>query len=93
VGVTKKFDHGISASAGYIYSEKSVPNESFNPAIPDSNRHIFSAGVGQHYDQFNWSFAYQYTYGPKRTIIQNSVADGDYRFNSHAFFLSLGYDF
>lgn len=93
VGVTKKFDHHISASVGYVYSEKSVPNESFNPAIPDSDRHIMSAGVGQRYDSFNWFLAYQYTYGPKRTIVQNSIADGDYRFDSHAVTLSLGYNF
>jgi len=93
VGVTKKFDNRFLASVGYVYSEKSVPNESFSPAIPDSDRHIFSAGVGQRYDQFNWFLAYQYTYGPKRTIVQNTVADGDYRFNSHAVTLSLGYNF
>jgi long-chain fatty acid transport protein len=92
-GVTKKFAHGISASVGYIYSENSVPNESFSPAIPDSNRHIYSAGVGQRYTHFNWFLAYQYAYGPSRTIAQNTVADGDYRFDSHAVTLSLGYNF
>ncbi len=92
-GITKKFSHGISASVGYIYSENSVPNESFSPAIPDSNRHIFSAGLGQRYEHFNWYLAYQYSYGPRRTIAQNTVADGDYRFDSHAVTLSLGYDF
>jgi long-chain fatty acid transport protein len=92
-GVTKKFAHGISASVGYIYSENSVPTESFNPAIPDSVRHIFSAGVGQAYNHFNWYLAYQYTYGPTRTIDQGTIVDGDYRFDSHAVTLSLGYNF
>jgi len=92
-GVTKQFAHGYSASVGYIFSENSVPNESFNPAIPDSNRHIFSAGVGRRYEHFNWYLAYQYTYGPNRTIAQNTAADGDYRFDSHAVTLSLGYNF
>jgi long-chain fatty acid transport protein len=93
VGVTKKFSNGFLASAGYVFSEKSVPNESFSPAIPDSDRHIFSAGFGQRNEHLNWFLAYQYTYGPKRTIDQNTVADGDYRFNSHAVTLSLGYNF
>jgi long-chain fatty acid transport protein len=92
-GVTRKFAHGYSASLGYIYSENSVPNESFNPSIPDSNRHIFSAGLGKAYDHFSWFLAYQYTYGPSRTIAQNTVADGEYRFDSHAVTLSLGYNF
>ena len=34
-------------SAGYIYSENSVPSGTFNPIIPDSARHIVSVGVGR----------------------------------------------
>ncbi|HEX8372264.1 MAG TPA: outer membrane protein transport protein, partial [Chthoniobacterales bacterium] len=63
-GVTKKFAQGWQASAGYIYSENSVPNESFNPIVPDSDRHIFSVGVGQRREKFNWNLAYQYAHGP-----------------------------
>ncbi len=92
-GVTKKFAHGFNASLGYIYSENSVPNESFNPTIPDSNRHIFTAGVGQHYTHLSWNLAYQYTYGPSRNVNQGTVADGVYRFDSHAVSLTLGYDY
>ncbi|MEA3207717.1 MAG: long-chain fatty acid transport protein [Chthoniobacter sp.] len=92
-GVTKKFAYGLHGSAGYIYSENSVPNESFNPTIPDSNRHIFSVGVGQQFTHFNWDLAYQYAHGPSRTIDQGTAADGRYRFDSHAVTLSLGYHF
>jgi long-chain fatty acid transport protein len=92
-GVTKKFAHNFRVSAGYVYSQKSVPNDSFSPGIPDSNRHIFSAGFGQAYDHFNWALAYQYTYGPARTVTQDTAADGVYRFDSHAITLSLGYKF
>lgn len=92
-GVTKKFAHNFHASVGYVYSQTSVPTESFSPAIPDSNRHIFSAGFGQSYDHFNWNVAYQYTHGPARTIDQGTIADGTYRFDSHAVTFSLGYHF
>jgi len=92
-GITKKFAHKFHASVGYVYSEKSVPNETFNPAIPDSNRHIFSAGIGQHYDHVSWNIAYQFTFGPPRTIDQGTAADGVYRFDSHAITFSFGYDF
>ena len=92
-GVTKKFQGGWSASAGYIYSENSVPNESFNPLVADSNRHVLSAGVGQKFEHWNWYLAYQYAYGPHRRIDQQTVADGTYRFQSHAISLSLGYSY
>lgn len=91
-GVTRKIGTW-KLSAGYIYSENSVPNESFNPIVPDSNRHIIAAGVGQELEHFNWALAYQYAYGPRRTIDQGTVADGDYRFQSHALTLSVGYRF
>ncbi|MGB8168220.1 MAG: outer membrane protein transport protein, partial [Chthoniobacteraceae bacterium] len=92
-GVTKKFSNGLHASAGYVYSENSVPNESFNPIVPDSNRHIFSLGFGQQCKSFNWDVAYQYTHGPSREINQGTAADGTYRFDSHAVTLSIGYNF
>lgn len=92
-GVTKKFAYGLRASAGYVYSENSVPNESFNPIVPDSNRHIFSAGVGQQLKSISWDVAYQYTYGPGRRIEQGTAADGIYSFDSHAVTISLGYHF
>jgi long-chain fatty acid transport protein len=92
-GVTRKLPCNFSVSAGYIYSENSVPNESFNPIVPDSNRHIFSAGIGQRFEHFDWDLAYEFAYGPSRTIAQGSPADGTYQFRSHAITLSAGYRF
>jgi long-chain fatty acid transport protein len=92
-GVTKKFEHGFHASAGYIWSENSVPNDSYNPIVPDSNRHVFSIGVGQQMEHFNWELAYQYAHGPRRYITQGSTADGSYRAEGHAVTISLGYNF
>ncbi|MEZ0259171.1 MAG: OmpP1/FadL family transporter, partial [Chthoniobacter sp.] len=92
-GVTKQFSHNIHVSAGYTYSQKSVPDQSFSPAVPDTNRHIFSAGFGQTYERFNWNFAYQFIYGPARTISEGLPSDGTYRFDAHALSFSLGYKF
>ena len=92
-GVTRYFAQNYHASLGYIYSTQSVPAESFSPLVPDSNRHIASAGLGWKKDRYSWDFAYQLTYGPPRTISNGSVADGDYRFLSHAITFSIGYHF
>ena len=92
-GVTRKLPRGLNISAGYVYSENSVPNESFNPLIPDTNRHIVSGGIGQTLDRFNWQLAYQYTYGPHRTIANGTLANGDYSFKSHAVTFAVGYKF
>lgn len=92
-GVTRQLPLGLRVSGGYAYSENSVPNDSFNPIVPDGNRHIFSAGLGQTYRQFSWDVAYQLTYGPTREVVQDTLADGRYRFHSHAVSISLGYNF
>jgi len=98
-GVTRQFEHKFSVSAGYIYSENSVPDSSFNPVVPDSDRHIFSVGIGQKYNQLRWDAAYQLAYGPTRTVNNSPIspsgesADGRYEFLSHAFSLSVGYTF
>lgn len=93
IGVTKKFTHGWQASVGYIWSENSVPDATFNPVIPDSNRHVLSAGFGQKLKHFNWNIAYQWAYGPTRTIARGGSSDGTYRINGNALNLTLGYDF
>jgi len=92
-GATRKLPYGLQVSAGYMYTENSVPNESFNPSVPDSNRHVFSTGVGQRLKSYSWDVAYQYAHGPERRIAQGTAADGTYRFDSHAVTLSLGYHF
>jgi len=92
-GASYKFDNGLVASIGYIYSENSVPNESFNPVVPDSNRHIFSVGLGGQWEKWGFDVAYQWAHGPSRTVAQGTVADGTYQFDSHALSLSVGYKF
>ena len=92
-GVSYLFDNGLTASAGYMYSENSVPSRSFNPGVPDSNRHIFSTGIGGNYRGWDWDLAYSWAHGPERTISQGTLADGTYEFNSHAISLGLGQKF
>jgi long-chain fatty acid transport protein len=80
-------------SAGYIYSENSVPSGSFNPIIPDSARHVMSVGIGRAFGSFSVDLAYELSIGVNRTIVNDSVADGRYSFLSNAVSLSLGYHF
>ena len=101
-GVTRYFDKGWHASAGYIYSENSVPDATLNPIIPDSDRHIFSIGGGRTYQHWRWDLAFQLAYGPSRTVSGNTYtlasgipapANGTFEFLSHAIALSVGYKF
>ena len=97
-GVTRKFENGWSISGGYIFSENSVPEATFSPAVPDSNRHIFSVGGGRQYEKWRWYAAYQLALGPERDINNpagsyNAAANGSYKFVSHALTFNVGYRF
>jgi long-chain fatty acid transport protein len=92
-GCTYYWKSGLNFSVGYFFAENSVPTKDFTPTVPDSDHHVFSVGVGQKYNGLNWNFAYQYTFGPERTVINGTSADGSYEFSSHAFSVSIGYSF
>ena len=95
-GVTRDLGKGYSLSAGYIFSQNSVPDDAFNPTVPDSDRHVFSIGVGRTWKRLSWDVAYQFGYGPTRTLnntgpLPAPLVNGDYTFNSHAVCVSVGY--
>ncbi len=92
-GATRYFDNGWHVSGGYIFSENSVPDATFNPLVPDSDRHIWSIGVGRSYKKFSWDATYQLAWGPSRTINNGTPADGTYEYLSHALSVSVGYRF
>ncbi|NBQ41769.1 MAG: hypothetical protein EBU23_04190 [Mycobacteriaceae bacterium] len=102
-GVTRQFEGGWRVSAGYIFSENSVPDANFSPLVPDSDRHIFSLGVGRQQTRVNWDIGYQLAWGPSRTVAGNTLAfplpansttaNGSYSFLSHAITASVGFRF
>jgi len=104
LGATRYFDNGWHASAGFVYSENSVPNAYYTPLAADLNRYFFSVGAGHKGKIFDFDVAYQLGYGPAHTvtgsqpssisgIINNQNANGTYNFISHAVMLTVGMHF
>lgn len=92
-GATYRCPRGFQVSLGYIFSENSVPEKNFSPLVPDSERHIFSVGLGQRWNKLSWDAAYQLAYGPPRDISNGTLANGRYTFLSHALTVAFGYHF
>lgn len=98
-GATRYLRGGWSVSAGYIFNENSVPDADYTPLVSDLDRHFFSVGSGYHGKQFDFDAAYQFGYGPTRTVRGSApsgigqTADGDYEFVSHAVFLTANWRF
>ncbi|MDP2136386.1 MAG: outer membrane protein transport protein [Candidatus Didemnitutus sp.] len=98
-GATRYFTNGWNVSAGYCFTENSTPDSTYTPAVPDSDRHFYSAGVGYRSHRFTADLAWQYADGGTRRVtgsppsLIGATADGSYRNAINAVSLSLGYKF
>jgi long-chain fatty acid transport protein len=100
LGVTRYVGNDWRISGGWMYSMNSVPDANFNPLVPDSDRFLFSLGVGKKCGPFSWDVAYQFGWGPSRTVagdtspsIAPGLPDGNYEFFNDALSLNIGYHF
>ena len=98
-GATRYLENDYFVSAGYIYSENSVPDQNFSPLNPDSNLHLGSVGYGHRGENINWTVGYHFAYS-KRTVTNNvstsligETANGKYKTLNHAVNFSVSYAF
>lgn len=103
-GVTRYFDNGWHASAGYLFDQTSVPDAYYTPLAADLDRQFFTVGVGRKGRRFDFDLAYQFGYGPAHTVsgstpsstpgqFAGQSADGTYGFTSHAVMATIGMHF
>jgi long-chain fatty acid transport protein len=104
-GVTRYFDNGWHASAGYTFDQNSVPNTYYTPLVADLDRHFFSLGAGRNGKRFDFDITYQLGFGPDHTVTgskpsstpgyfnTNQNADGTYAFFSQAVMVAVGVHF
>ena len=101
-GVNYEITEGLKIRAGYIYDLTPVPDDTFNPQVPDANRHIFTVGGDYTYKSFTLGIAYNYILqeGRDKTSITtfNGVpaplqADGRYNTSIQVLATSLAYHF
>lgn len=97
-GVTRYFG-AFNVSAGYCFTENSVPSSSYTPAVPDSDRAFYSLGAGYHGERYTVDLAYHFADGGKRGVsgspasLIGATADGTYDNSLHALALSVGLKF
>ncbi len=98
LGATRYLNNGWHASAGLTYAENSVPDATFNPALPDANRLFWNAGVGYTHDSLRLMLTLQRATGSRtvnsgqRTFV-GSTPDGSYSTSINALSFSLAYRF
>ncbi len=101
-GVNYQLTESIKLRAGYIYDLTPVPDTTFDPQVPDANRHIFTLGGDLTYKSFTLGIAYNYILQESRNksnaILFNGVpaslqANGHYNTDIQALAMSLAYHF
>ncbi len=100
IGVTRYLAGGWEVSAGYTLSENSVPDATWNPAVPDATRHFWCAGVGYVQGPLRFMLTLQRATAPTRNVhsgvinlLSGETADGAYHTSINTFSLSLDYRF
>jgi long-chain fatty acid transport protein len=102
-GANYEIMEGMKVRAGYIYDMTPVPDSSFDPQVPDANRHIFTLGGDiKVLTRFTLGIAYNFILAESRTksnsIPVNGVpaplqANGTYNSNVHSLGLSCSFQF
>ncbi len=101
-GASYEVNDYMKLRAGYIYDLTPVPSSSFDPQVPDSNRHIFTVGQDLKIWSFTLGIAYNYILSEARTknntIVSNGVpavlqANGRYKSDIHSLGLSWSFTF
>ena len=101
-GANYEVNETMKLRAGYIYDLTPVPNSTFDPQVPDANRHIFTVGSDLKIQRFTLGFAYNYILSESRTksnsVVVNGVpaplqANGRYNSDVHSLGLSWSFQF
>ena len=80
---------------GYIFSENTVPDSTYSPSVPDSDRHVFSIGAGYQSRRLNVDLAYQYSLSKNRDVVgsPSGIADGHRESSGHAVIMTSTWKF
>jgi long-chain fatty acid transport protein len=103
-GANYEVKPGMKLRCGYVYDLTPVPDDTFDPQVPDANRHIFTLGGDLKIQRFTLGIAYNFILSETRTkndaVTLNGVpiaaaaqANGTYRSNVHSLGLSLAFQF
>lgn len=104
-GAKYKLTNSISILAGYLYSGNPVPDDTFEPTIPDANTHLLTTGISYKKKNFNFDIAYAYQKlqnrkknnsiddNPLDGVNPQATANGIYKSALHMVGISFTYKF
>ena len=79
---------------GYALHSSPVPDSRLTPLVPATLEHVVAVGYGWAKQGWGWAVAYQYSFGPLRSVNTSAFAGGDFdgsslHADSHVLFLNV----
>lgn len=103
LGGEYRLNEAIKVRGGYAFHETPVPEETFEPSVPQSSRHALFTGLGYSWgkNQNKWiDIAYGIVFYEKRTtdnlvgeMVPGETIDGRYDLLTHLFAINFNYRF
>lgn len=95
MGASYKLAKAWTLRGGYLFSENSMPDSSYTPAIPAYDRHIFSLGLGWQGRRNGVDLTYGFIWNPGRTVrdADQPLFNGRYKHQWHVVALSFSHRF
>jgi long-chain fatty acid transport protein len=106
LGLKYQLNDMVTLMGGYLYQGNPIPDGTFEPAIPDANAHLFTAGTNFQINCFKIAVAYGYQLLEKRDkrntiddipgdgfLNPETAANGLYRSDLHMVGVSMTYSF
>ncbi len=90
VGADWTYAEGRVLRAGYSFVPSPIPDRTFSPTLPDSDRQVIGVGWGAKAGQGWWDLAYSYSLMEDRDIRdnQNPAFNGHYELDPHLLAIS-----
>jgi len=92
-GATRELGRGYFLSAGYFFSENSIPDLTFTPLVPDADLHLGSVGFGHRGTRWSWTLAYHFALGHRTVSGGDPRASSDYDIFNQAWTASVRFTF
>lgn len=103
-GLEWRYASNMRTQLGFVYDPTPVPDVDFTPAIPDTDRYLFSVGYGYDFTPATTiDLAYAYVYFKDRNqtaspvgdlpLAPDTVKNGTYQANAHVVTVSLSHKF
>jgi len=99
IGTNYKFNETWQARIGYFYFPNVIPEDNWEPRIPEGTRNGFAFGGSFSQSSFSLDFVYNFAHFAKRTVHNNvgadslSSIDGEYSSTAHVISTNLTYYF